>query len=169
MIQSKIENKPLEAMRSSQPERLAVYAPAPAPTATCFLGYLIRNRRVRAREGIRAPGLSDAASDHSSELATCWRGKGLGGREGIRTPGLLVANEALSQLSYSPTSSNKILANGTDLANRTLWAVFTWRPQAAPEDARDIVSEIPTAGPGRRRCAAPRFFAHSRRARAPAE
>jgi hypothetical protein len=29
-----------------------------------------------------------------------------GGREGIRTPGLLVANEALSQLSYSPTSSN---------------------------------------------------------------
>jgi hypothetical protein len=30
-----------------------------------------------------------------------------GGREGIRTPGLLVANEALSQLSYSPTSSNQ--------------------------------------------------------------
>ena len=29
-----------------------------------------------------------------------------GGREGIRTPGLLVANEALSQLSYSPTSSD---------------------------------------------------------------
>jgi hypothetical protein len=26
-----------------------------------------------------------------------------GGREGIRTPGLLVANEALSQLSYSPS------------------------------------------------------------------
>ena len=34
-----------------------------------------------------------------------------GGREGIRTPGLLVANEALSQLSYSPTSSTEILAN----------------------------------------------------------
>jgi hypothetical protein len=33
-----------------------------------------------------------------------------GGREGIRTPGLLVANEALSQLSYSPTSSEEILA-----------------------------------------------------------
>ena len=31
---------------------------------------------------------------------------GSGGREGIRTPGLLVANEALSQLSYSPTSSD---------------------------------------------------------------
>src|SRR6516164_3739975 len=28
-----------------------------------------------------------------------------GGREGIRTPGLLVANEALSQLSYSPIVS----------------------------------------------------------------
>src|SRR5216117_831744 len=40
-----------------------------------------------------------------------------GGREGIRTPGLLVANEALSQLSYSPTSSNAILANALMLAN----------------------------------------------------
>ena len=40
-----------------------------------------------------------------------------GGREGIRTPGLLVANEALSQLSYSPTSSNKILADALSLAN----------------------------------------------------
>src|SRR5258707_4514241 len=35
----------------------------------------------------------------------------VGGREGIRTPGLIVANEALSQLSYSPTSSREILAN----------------------------------------------------------
>jgi integrase len=41
----------------------------------------------------------------------------IGGREGIRTPGLLVANEALSQLSYSPTSSNKILADAPSLAN----------------------------------------------------
>src|SRR5438045_5916762 len=41
-----------------------------------------------------------------------------GGREGIRTPGLLVANEALSQLSYSPTSSSKsILTKQTDVAN----------------------------------------------------
>jgi hypothetical protein len=40
-----------------------------------------------------------------------------GGREGIRTPGLLVANEALSQLSYSPTSSTAILANAQVLAN----------------------------------------------------
>src|SRR5216684_8916317 len=50
-----------------------------------------------------------------------------GGREGIRTPGLLVANEALSQLSYSPTSSNKILANATSVANRRLNAVFQRR------------------------------------------
>jgi hypothetical protein len=39
------------------------------------------------------------------EIASLYKGKS-GGREGIRTPGLLVANEALSQLSYSPTSSN---------------------------------------------------------------
>ena len=32
-----------------------------------------------------------------------------GGREGIRTPGLLVANEALSQLSYSPPSSKNLI------------------------------------------------------------
>ena len=42
-----------------------------------------------------------------------------GGREGIRTPGLLVANEALSQLSYSPTSSSEsILAKQKWVANR---------------------------------------------------
>ena len=36
---------------------------------------------------------------------------------GIRTGDLLVANEALSQLSYSPTSSKSILANALVLAN----------------------------------------------------
>ncbi len=41
----------------------------------------------------------------------------IGGREGIRTPDLLVANEALSQLSYSPTSSKLILAKARGLAN----------------------------------------------------
>ncbi len=41
-----------------------------------------------------------------------------GGREGIRTPGLLVANEALSQLSYSPTSSREILADAGREAKR---------------------------------------------------
>src|SRR5438874_8590122 len=40
-----------------------------------------------------------------------------GGREGIRTPGLLVANEALSQLSYSPTSSQSILTKQKSVAN----------------------------------------------------
>src|SRR5487761_2199765 len=33
------------------------------------------------------------------------RGDGSGGAEGGRTPDLLIANEALSQLSYSPTPS----------------------------------------------------------------
>jgi hypothetical protein len=41
-----------------------------------------------------------------------------GGREGIRTPGLLVANEALSQLSYSPLSSREILTEANRLANQ---------------------------------------------------
>src|SRR6267378_4333141 len=50
-----------------------------------------------------------------------------GGREGIRTPGLLIANEALSQLSYSPTSSKSILANAWALANTR----STARKQAA--------------------------------------
>ena len=46
--------------------------------------------------------------------------KVFGGREGIRTPGLLVANEALSQLSYSPTSSKEILTEVSGVANQ--WA-----------------------------------------------
>src|SRR3990170_3059307 len=36
--------------------------------------------------------------------------EGIGGRGGIRTPGLLVANEALCQLSYTPTKAEIILA-----------------------------------------------------------
>ena len=39
-------------------------------------------------------------------------GRGNGGAEGIRTPGLLIANEALSQLSYSP------VPQGADNAQR---------------------------------------------------
>ena len=39
-------------------------------------------------------------------------GRGDGGAEGIRTPGLLIANEALSQLSYSP------VPQGADNAQR---------------------------------------------------
>jgi hypothetical protein len=49
---------------------------------------------------------------------------GFGGREGIRTPGLLVANEALSQLSYSPTSSKKILPEQGSPANRRNNSLF---------------------------------------------
>jgi len=44
----------------------------------------------------------------------------IGGRDRDRTGGLLVANEALSQLSYSPTSSKLILANVVNLANTPL-------------------------------------------------
>jgi hypothetical protein len=46
-----------------------------------------------------------------------------GGREGIRTPGLLVANEALSQLSYSPTSSK------TDFSRRAKGYQEHWRKE----------------------------------------
>jgi hypothetical protein len=59
-----------------------------------------------------------------------------GGREGIRTPGLLVANEALSQLSYSPTSSKEILAEANGLANRVshrLNAGASKKQRGAPE------------------------------------
>src|SRR5947207_9700513 len=54
-----------------------------------------------------------------------------GGREGIRTPGLLVANEALSQLSYSPTSSETILAKAPVLANTRSAACKQVRAQHA--------------------------------------
>ena len=53
--------------------------------------------------------------------------KEIGGREGIRTPGLLVANEALSQLSYSPTSSKSILAKAKMTANMWGFAVAIMR------------------------------------------
>jgi len=52
-----------------------------------------------------------------------------GGREGIRTPGLLVANEALSQLSYSPTSSKVSLAKGLGVANRGAKVKFPTHPR----------------------------------------
>ena len=43
------------------------------------------------------------------EIYSIW---GVGGAERDRTAGLLVANEALSQLSYSPTSDPLILPAG---------------------------------------------------------
>ena len=45
-------------------------------------------------------------------------GQEYGGRDRDRTGDLLVANEALSQLSYSPTSSKRILTEAPVLANR---------------------------------------------------
>ena len=44
-------------------------------------------------------------------------GREFGGRDRVRTCDLVVANDALSQLSYTPTSCNKILADALDLAN----------------------------------------------------
>src|SRR6266702_7538586 len=65
-----------------------------------------------------------------------------GGREGIRTPGLLVANEALSQLSYSPTSSKSILANTQVLANTRSSAC---KHEGAPSTAGAPRNKIATA------------------------
>jgi hypothetical protein len=64
--------------------------------------------------------LSDAAAGRYSPGPII----AFGGREGIRTPGLLVANEALSQLSYSPTSSRKILAEAEGVANNSRSAIL---------------------------------------------
>src|SRR6266581_6132813 len=64
-----------------------------------------------------------------------------GGREGIRTPGLLVANEALSQLSYSPTSSKTILAKAQVLANTRVLLLANTKgrpPQRAPPEIKIV-------------------------------
>jgi hypothetical protein len=63
-------------------------------------------------------GTNNATNEPQADNANPQVKEGIGGREGIRTPGLLVANEALSQLSYSPTSSKQILAEAKRLANR---------------------------------------------------
>src|SRR5215467_2811727 len=71
------------------------------------------------RNGIRAPGRLSWQTRQTSGVQESWLSLlESGGREGIRTPGLLVANEALSQLSYSPTSSKEILANVVGVANQ---------------------------------------------------
>src|SRR6267142_2293311 len=70
------------------------------------------------RNGVRASGPFSCPTRPTHHVSTSWLSRlKSGGREGIRTPGLLVANEALSQLSYSPTSSNSILAKAQKLAN----------------------------------------------------
>ena len=60
-----------------------------------------------------------------------------GGREGTRTPDFLVANEALSQLSYSPTSSGLILANALRLANTRSRACTQRERNILPESVAD--------------------------------
>ena len=69
---------------------------------------LVHILRLSYIEAARGSTAKDVERIHKAEI---------GGREGIRTPGLLVANEALSQLSYSPTSSKSILAKALVLAN----------------------------------------------------
>src|SRR5215510_10904815 len=56
-----------------------------------------------------------------------------GGAEGIRTPGLLIANEALSQLSYSP------VPQGADNAQTPR------RKSSAPEPVPRLRTELPPA------------------------
>ena len=47
----------------------------------------------------------------------------VGGAEGDRTPDLLIANEALSQLSYSPPfpKTGRIMPMGAPVKQTTLW------------------------------------------------
>ncbi len=56
----------------------------------------------------RAPrgsyGTNDGTNPQSAEIPDSQVVERNGGREGARTPDLLVANEALSQLSYTPTA-----------------------------------------------------------------
>jgi hypothetical protein len=54
---------------------------------------------ARVMEEHRHPALAEQFTVQEGALSILR----FGGREGIRTPGLLVANEALSQLSYSPS------------------------------------------------------------------
>ena len=56
-----------------------------------------------------------------------------GGAERDRTAGLLVANEALSQLSYSPTKDSSILAAEAVCA-KTHWEGGEWRRVGSREE-----------------------------------
>jgi hypothetical protein len=72
----------------------------------------------------------DSLSDGSSESRR-WRSE-LGGASRDRTDGLVVANDALSQLSYSPTMA------GTDYFRIILTAFFGGHQAAAPVRTFDI-------------------------------
>jgi hypothetical protein len=50
--------------------------------------------------------------------------RGFGGRDRVRTCDLVVANDALSQLSYTPTADNlSILAEASEVSNKTRFRV----------------------------------------------
>ncbi len=57
---------------------------------------------------------------------------GFGGEEEDRTPDLVIANDALSQLSYPPTSRNFAMSRAFDLARYDLGGpgLITWFVQA---------------------------------------
>ena len=57
---------------------------------------------------------------------------GLGGEEEDRTPDLVIANDALSQLSYPPTSHNFAMPRAFDRARYDLGGpgLITWFVQA---------------------------------------
>jgi hypothetical protein len=89
-----------------------------------------------------------------------------GGRDGIRTHDLLVANEALSQLSYSPTSSRLILAKTPVLANTGAQLLINKLERSSPSNEvrmlcshrqkRTLQLSLMVAR-SRRRIAGPRF------------
>src|SRR4051794_9694582 len=84
-----------EAGRGSMRQR-TTYALRHIPGATSS-----RVRKIGDRAAVR---LDQAAADGSSvdDSEGDWRGGGDGGAERDRTAGLVIANDALSQLSYSP-------------------------------------------------------------------
>lgn len=76
-----------------------------------------RAQVTHQKNRVRILGLSGRAGPLSRASRPCGIVKKFGGRDRDRTGDLLVANEALSQLSYSPTSSKSILAKAQVLAN----------------------------------------------------
>src|SRR5579883_1793080 len=114
-----------------------------------------------------------------SASAECVVGDGIGGREGIRTLGLLVANEALSQLSYSPTSSglrkkfsrglrrNKIsfAGNVAHGDGRVCHAARRHGRRPPKADSVQVTDYSFRAGRNPRRCAGRRFCARFRKGR----
>ena len=92
------------------------------PIARSVLSGHRNSHRVRPRPGSRA---ADTASERMPTVCAPGPPAGigalhlhLGGAEGIRTPGLLIANETLYQLSYTPTKKSCKRYDATALAAR---------------------------------------------------